>query len=80
MSAVSTASCRDRENALLEEVLLRELARVAPELLPGVDGMTASDMLRDYIRWAQRGAVPGPQRLVSDHPELAAEVNAYFAC
>lgn len=78
--SISAASRVARENALLEEVLLRELARVAPEFFPGVDGMTASDMLRDYSRWAQRGVVPGPQRLVSEHPELAAEVDAYFTC
>lgn len=79
MVAISPASRRQREDARLEAILLQELARLTPDMLPGVDGMTVDQMLRDYGRWMQQGAVPGPQRLACQYPELAAQLRTYFA-
>ena len=78
MVAISSNSHQRREDAGLESILLQELARLTPDMLPGVDGMTADQVLRDYGHWAQQGAVPSPQRLACQYPELATELRAFF--
>lgn len=80
MSTTPTPPLPRLEETRLETVLLQELAAVPASLLPGVDGMTNDVMLHDYSRWAQQGAVPAPQQLAGQYPELAAQLRAFFGC
>lgn len=78
MVAISPVARRRRENAHVKVVPLQELARLTPDLLPGVEGMAADQVLRDDGRRAQQRHVASPQRLACQYPELAAQLSALF--
>lgn len=67
-----------RDETRLHAILLRELALLTPDLLPGVEDVASEQMLRDYGRWAEQGTVPGPQQLAQQYPELSAQLHAFF--
>jgi hypothetical protein len=46
---------------------------------PGADGLTLEDVVAtEYPAALSAGHVPGPDEVASQHPELAAEVVAFF--
>jgi hypothetical protein len=63
----------------LDEVLLGYLQTTPWPYWPGCDGLTVDDVLRDYLAAAAAGQVPDRDELLARHPELAPEVNAFFA-
>jgi hypothetical protein len=64
---------------MLRQILLEHLAHVSPQHLPGVDGRTAAEVLRDYDRLAVRAIVPDRAELLRQHPQLAGEVESFFS-
>jgi hypothetical protein len=68
----------DPRRRLLQDVLLAYL-QDSVQLWPGGDGLTAEEAVRDYVRAAAEGLVPDQRQLCDRHPELAAELAAFFA-
>jgi hypothetical protein len=64
----------------LRDLLLEYLSRTGVVTWPGVDGMQIEDVLVTYIPAASAGLVPGREELGASHPELAAELDAFFTC
>jgi hypothetical protein len=62
------------------DILLEHLSRTGVVTWPGVDGLQIEDVLLAYIPAAASGLVPGREKLCASHPELAAELDAFFAC
>jgi len=62
------------------DILLEHLYRSGVVTWPGVDGMQIEDVLRAYVPAADSGLVPGREELSAGHPELAAELEVFFAC
>lgn len=79
MLPISFARDQRCEDARLRAILLQELARLTPDVFPGVEAMSADQVLQDYSRWVQQGAVPAPEQLAGQYPELAAQIYTYFA-
>ena len=69
---------RDQERAL-KEILLRHLAEVVPIHLPGTEGLTKSDVLREYPSLASSGTVPSLHELIRHHPHLAEAIDSFFS-
>ena len=73
------ASPRLRHSAPLSEILLAHLQTIDPHQWPGIDCLTLDVVLESYTRVAAAGQVPGKDDLLHHHPELAAELEAFFA-
>jgi hypothetical protein len=71
MKALSTAR--------FEEVLLGYLRAGPVSSWPGADGLTVEDVLSHYPEAVVTGRVPGRQELLRRHPELANDLDAFFA-
>jgi hypothetical protein len=65
--------------ARFEDVLLDYLRDSAVSSWPGGDGLTVGDVLRHYPEAVVAGRVPGRQELRRRHPDLADDVDAFFA-
>jgi hypothetical protein len=65
--------------ARFKDVLLGYLRTSAVSLWPGGDGLTVEDVLRHYPEAIVAGRVPGRQELLRRHPDLADDVDAFFA-
>jgi hypothetical protein len=61
----------------LPEVLLAYLD--AAPAWPGGDGLTLDDVLSSYLSAAVAGQVPDAPQLRERYPDLAGEVDAFFA-
>src|SRR4051812_47753494 len=66
-------------SAQLKEVLLGHLQATYAHRWPGTDGMTVQDVLLSYPHAIASGQAPDRQELLRRHPDLAAEVEAYFS-
>ena len=64
---------------LLQSILLHYLRNATPQYLPGVDGQTMDDVLRQYSRLAEIGVVPNRGRLAQQNPDLSPELDSFFA-
>ena len=61
------------------EILLDHLRTTKANFWHGIDGLTLDDALNSYCEAAADGQVPGKEELLCQHPELAAELEAFFA-
>jgi hypothetical protein len=61
------------------DILLKHLSRAGVVTWPGVDAMQIQDVLLAYAPAAAGGSVPSPEKLRATHPELAVELDAFFA-
>jgi hypothetical protein len=66
-------------SAPLNEILLAHLETIDPQRWPGIDCLTLDVVLESYPHAATAGQVPGKNELLHRHPELAAELEAFFA-
>jgi hypothetical protein len=64
--------------ARVRELLLGHLRSAAVPLWPGADGLTLEDALLGYPQAAAAGRVPDLRQLLSEHPDLADELTAFF--
>jgi len=62
----------------LRQLLLSHLEAACTCFWPGGDGMLVDDVLLSYPTAAQQGLVPGAEKLLSQHPDLASEIRAFF--
>jgi hypothetical protein len=65
--------------ARFEDVLLGYLRDSAVSAWPGGDGLTVEDVLRHYPEAVVAGRVPGRRELLRRHPDLASDLDAFFA-
>ncbi len=63
----------------LHRVLIGYMDGVACPAWPGADGLTVEDVVGCYPQALSAGQVPGLDDLVSIHPDLADELNCFFA-
>jgi hypothetical protein len=64
--------------ARVRELLLGHLRSADLPPWPGADGLTVEDALLSYPEAAAAGRVPDLRLLLRDHPDLAAELTAFF--
>jgi len=64
---------------IAREVLLEHLDRAGAHWWPGVDGMNLEDLLQNYAAAVAGGRAPGREQLLAAYPELAAELDVFFA-
>jgi len=62
----------------LRELLLRYLQSPGGSPWPGADGLTVREVLESYSQAAEAGRVPTRHQLVVLHPDLVAELYAFF--
>jgi hypothetical protein len=63
----------------LKDLLVAYLLAANYPPWPGADGATADDALSTYLQASAHGLVPGPAELRNRHPELAKQVDQFFA-
>jgi hypothetical protein len=63
----------------LTTILLGHLHSIDVHYWPGIDGMTLDVVLSCYAGAAAAGEVPGKEVLLREHPELATELDIFFA-
>jgi len=63
----------------LDEVLLGYLQDPHVTVWAGGDGLTVEEALWCYTQAVAAGEAPGPQELLALHPDLAAELAAFFS-
>jgi hypothetical protein len=63
----------------LKDLLLRYLQAVSYPPWPGTDGLMVDDVVAMYPIASEQGLVPGPNELRHRHPELAKELQEFFA-
>jgi len=68
----------EERKARVRELLLGHLRSAAVPLWPGADGLTLEDALLGYPQAAAAGRVPDLRQLLSEHPDLADELTAFF--
>jgi hypothetical protein len=61
------------------ELLLAYLLAANYPPWPGADGLAVDDVLSTYAQACARGLVPGPGELRNRHPDLAEQVQLFFA-
>jgi hypothetical protein len=66
------------EDCRVTRLLLDYLQSGVAAAWPGCDGMTADDVLLSYPAAALAGLVPDLRGLIGLHPDLAADLAAYF--
>jgi hypothetical protein len=66
-------------NPALREILLDHLRTTKANFWHGIDGLTLEDALNSYCEAAADGQVPGKEELLCQHPELAEELELFFA-
>ena len=66
-------------NPALREMLLDHLRMTKANFWHGIDGLTLDDALNSYCEAAAAGQVPNKEELLCQHPELAAELETFFA-
>jgi hypothetical protein len=62
----------------LERLLIGYLTSAPPGRIPGCDGMTTSQMLREYPDLAAKGVVPGCGQLQRLHPHYRPQLERFF--
>jgi hypothetical protein len=65
--------------ARFEDVLLGYLRAGPVSSWPGADGLTVEDVLCHYPEAVVTGRVPGRQELLRRYPDLANDLDAFFA-
>ena len=68
----------ENSGAALSEVLTAYLLSSPAYRWPGADGLLVEDVLREYPTAAAARSVPGEAELCNRHPELAAQIVAFF--
>jgi hypothetical protein len=70
----------DRATAAAElaDVLVGHLLASPAHHWPGADGLLVAEVLRDYPAAAAAWRVPGEIELCGEHPDLTAQVVAFF--
>jgi hypothetical protein len=66
-------------NPALSQLLLDHLRTTKANFWHGIDGLTLDDALNSYCEAAADGQVPSKEELLGQHPELAAELETFFA-
>jgi hypothetical protein len=69
----------DSRPPCLPELLLAYLDAAPAPAWPGGDGLTLEDALACYLNAVRAGQVPDPLQLRQRHPDLAGELDAFFA-
>jgi hypothetical protein len=63
----------------LQELLLGHLKSAGVPVWPGADSLALEDVLLTYPQAAAAGRVPGYEELAAAHPDLRAQLTAFFA-